>query len=55
VIDLRGRARTKQVFPVVTFPATRVGEVSIKAITSGRRVTVEGGGVMTGPAPFLTR
>ena len=55
VIDLRGRARTKQLFPVVTFPATRVGVVSVKAITSGRRVTVEGLGVMTGPAPFVTR
>lgn len=35
---------------MVTFPATRVGVVSVKAITT---VTVEGLGVMTGPAPFV--
>ena len=55
VIDLRGRARTRVVLPVTTFPQTRVGAVTIKVITSGKRVTIEGIGVLTGPAPFVTR
>lgn len=55
VVDLRGRARTRVVLPVTTFPQTRVGAVTIKVITSGKRVTIEGIGVLTGPAPFVTR